>query len=158
MAPTSGRVEGWESRMGNDSTNPNPNPRGGLHGGTHTYLPALVEWAHVRKPRSGAEPGGHDHSWAIGGEDLEQLTRAVSQCLHLSPYWLQGGQTALHVPPLQGQARGILPRDRMSSPRRRAWIRGPAQPRFCSRRCSVCKEPPLRLTNGIACLSITGNR
>lgn len=33
-------------------------------------LPTLVELAHVRKPCSRAEPGGHDHSWAIGGKNL----------------------------------------------------------------------------------------
>lgn len=32
--------------------------------------PALVKRAHVGEPRSRAEPGRHDHSWAVGGENL----------------------------------------------------------------------------------------
>lgn len=48
-------------------------PRGGIHG-TRTYPPALVKWAHVGEPGSGAEPGGHDHGGAIGGKHLEAIS------------------------------------------------------------------------------------
>ena len=48
-------------------------PRGGIYG-ARTYPPALVKWAHVGEPGSGAEPGGHDHGGAIGGEHLEAIS------------------------------------------------------------------------------------
>lgn len=60
-----------DSHPGDDRAS--PGPRGGDPQGAHTYLSALVKWAHVGKPCSRAEPGGHDHSWAIGGKNLEAI-------------------------------------------------------------------------------------
>lgn len=62
---------GAGTHTGGDSAS--SHPRGGIHNGTHTYLPALVKGAHMGKPLSRAEPGGHDDSGAMGGEHLEAI-------------------------------------------------------------------------------------
>lgn len=64
-----------------------------------THPAALVELAHAGKPRSGAEPGGHDHSWAVGGENLEAVNAGSGQ-----NRWAHALQGAYHsvVPEVTG--------------------------------------------------------
>lgn len=76
--PGAHRQKGWgvagPHTTGNDSTPPPAPPQRRNLQGPHTYPPALVKRAHVGEPRSRAEPGRHDHSWAVGGENLEAIS------------------------------------------------------------------------------------
>lgn len=70
---------------GNPPTGPSP-----IAG---TYLASFIKWAHMGKPGSRAEPGGHDHSGAMGRKHLEAISidrinrkeQLVTTTNHLSP-------------------------------------------------------------------------
>lgn len=75
LVPTGRRAGVWQAHTPRATTvlPPAPPQRRNLQG-PHTYPPALVKRAHVGEPRSRAEPGRHDHSWAVGGENLEAIS------------------------------------------------------------------------------------